>query len=66
MTYQVQNNINLNDLLKITRPDGSIVYVKITGIGALDAGGATNQFTLDSNTHNFTYTLDLDNFLTLS
>ena len=61
MTYQVQNNINLNDLLKITRPDGSIVYVKITGIGALDAGGATNQFTLDSNTHNFTYTLDWHN-----
>ena len=60
MSYNVQANINIGDDLKITRPDGSVIYVKIDAIGAL-TNGLGNEFTINPNTHNFRYELNWHN-----
>jgi hypothetical protein len=60
MSYNVQANINIGDDLKITRPDGSVIYVKIDAIGDL-VNGLGNEFTINPNTHNFKYELDWHN-----
>ena len=60
MSYNVQANINIGDDFKITRPDGSVIYVKIDDIGDL-SNGLGNEFTINPKTHNFKYELNWHN-----
>tara|TARA_Y100001938_G_scaffold148852_1_gene233748 strand:- start:11748 stop:16097 length:4350 start_codon:yes stop_codon:yes gene_type:complete len=55
MTYNPDHNLNVNDYIKLTRPDGSIVFVKILEVGTLSQG-VTNEIKLDlTNYHNNTF-----------
>tara|TARA_R110001592_G_scaffold196497_1_gene444304 strand:- start:2344 stop:6303 length:3960 start_codon:yes stop_codon:yes gene_type:complete len=61
MVYNPTHNINEDDLVKITRPDGSVIFVRISGVGAL-TNGQTRELTLDVKTqHNTTFVVDWHN-----
>jgi len=61
MVYTPSKNINTGELLKITTPNGDVYYISIASIGTLDGSGNTDQFTLNTDTHNFAYKLDWHN-----
>ena len=46
MPYNSNHNLNTGDLVKITRPDGSIIFIKISSIGTL-TNGVTDELTLN-------------------
>ena len=51
MPFYPGHNLNEGDLVKITRPDGSVIFVKITAIpqtvDGTAAAGITDTITLD-------------------
>ena len=63
MEYAPQNNINTGEVFKITRPNGTIVFIEIQSIDNLDAPGPglATKFTLNPSTHNFGYKLNWHN-----
>ena len=61
MVYNPDHNINKDDLVKITRPDGTVIFVRVSGVGAL-TGGTTQYLSLDIATHhNTTFEIDWHN-----
>ena len=63
--YFLNRNINIGELLKITKPDGSVVFVKILSFPGL-SGGTTSKIKIDPKTHNFAYNLDWYNCYSFS
>ena len=61
MSYSINKIINTGDLLKITKPNGDVIYIEIDTIGTLDGNGQTDEFTLKTKTHNFAYDLNWHN-----
>jgi hypothetical protein len=61
MSYSINRIINTGDLLKITKPNGDVIYIEIDTIGTLDGNGQTGEFTLKTKTHNFAYDLNWHN-----
>jgi hypothetical protein len=61
MSYSINRIINTGDLLKITKPNGDVIYIEIDTIPTLDINGQTNEFTLKTKTHNFAYDLNWHN-----
>ena len=60
ITYNPDYNINEGDLVKITRPDGSVIFIRVNGITETD--GYTNNMTLDlSSYHNNTFVVNWHN-----
>jgi len=59
--YTPLSNIHVGDWLKVTRPDESIVYVRITD-RHVGAGMTSNKFTVNAvDAHNAIYVLDWSN-----
>ena len=58
MTYDVLKNINAGELFKITRPNGSIVFIEID---SFVSAPYVSDFTLNPKTHNFGYKLNWHN-----
>ena len=62
MTYNPAKLIRTSDVFKITKPDGTVLFIEIKTIDDYDPGdGMASQFTLKPNTHNFSYKLDWHN-----
>lgn len=62
MTYNPAKLIRTSDVFKITKPDGTVLFIEIDSIDDYDPGnGMASQFTLKPNTHNFSYKLDWHN-----
>ena len=62
MTYNPAKLIRTSDVFKITKPDGTILFIEIDSIDDYDVGdGMASQFTLKPNTHNFSYKLNWHN-----
>ena len=60
--YQLEKNINPGDFFKITRPDGSIVFIDIlSNVGVDGTTGIGNMFRLSTNSHNYKYILNWHN-----
>ena len=58
--YSYEKYINPGDRLKVTRPDGSIIYVNIAAMGPR-TNRRTREFFVDMNLHNAEYVLDWHN-----
>ena len=62
MAYNPTKLIVTSDVFKITKPDGTVLFIEIDSIDDYDPGdGMASQFTLKPNTHNFSYKLDWHN-----
>ena len=62
MAYNPTKLIVTSDVFKITKPDGTVLFIEIETIDDYDPGdGMASQFTLKPNTHNFSYKLDWHN-----
>jgi len=59
-TLNIHQYINFGDRLKITRPDGTVIFLTISGIGTL-TNGFTDTFTIDTNLHNSDFIVDWHN-----
>jgi hypothetical protein len=62
MSVDISKLIKSGDVLKITKPDGTIMFIEIDTVDDYDAmDGMASQFTLNPNTHNFQYKLNWHN-----
>tara|TARA_R110001592_G_scaffold3185_4_gene17932 strand:- start:4275 stop:6494 length:2220 start_codon:yes stop_codon:yes gene_type:complete len=65
MAFNVNRNIRSGDYFKITRPDGTVVNIKIESVNnittASDGIGRSTTFTLNPNSHDVRYELDWHN-----
>ena len=61
--YSATRNINIGEVFKITRPNGTIVFIEVQSINDLNAPGPglATKFTLNPSTHNFGYKLNWHN-----
>ena len=60
MAFIPDYNLNDGDLVRITRPDGSVIFIKITNVTHVD--GVTDTLTLDIvNYHSSTFMIDWHN-----
>ena len=55
--YSYEKYINPGDRLRVTRPDGSVIYVYLASMGPR-TNRRTNEFFIDMNLHNAEYVLD--------
>jgi len=53
-------NINVGDRFKITRPDGTVIFIKINNMGTL-TDGLTEWFVIDPNIHNSDFIVNWHN-----
>ena len=62
MSYNPAKLITVSDVFKITKPDGTVLFIEIDSIDDYnDSDGKASQFTLNPNTHNFSYQLNWHN-----
>ena len=60
MSVDISKLIKSGDVLKITKPDGTIMFIEIDTVDDYDAmDGMASQFTLNPNTHNFQYKIGI-------
>tara|TARA_R110002020_G_scaffold194731_4_gene395598 strand:+ start:2583 stop:6860 length:4278 start_codon:yes stop_codon:yes gene_type:complete len=60
MPFNPDYNLNDGDLVKITRPDGSVIFIRIINVSETD--GVTDTLNLDiSNYHNSTFVVNWHN-----
>ena len=62
MSYNPAKLITESDVFKITKPDGTVLFIEIDSIDDYDDfDGKASKFTLKPNTHNFSYQLNWHN-----
>ena len=61
MSYNINKNLRPGDYFKITRPDNTVIFVKMQSINNLTSAGTSNTFTLDPDAHRYKYILNWHN-----
>jgi len=61
MGFLPGQNIRKGEYFKITRPDNTVIFVRIASVNNIDATGSTDTFTLNPNTANIRYALNWHN-----
>ena len=61
MGFLPGQNIRKGEYFKITRPDNTVIFVKIASVNNIDPTGSTDTFTLNPNSANVRYALNWHN-----